>query len=174
MNPKDLMYTQRRFTFLHLISFVIFVVVLCYGAYIFVSKASIESSIADADSQIANLDGQVAELEQQSLGEVTIAQQLVSEVESGEIKWSKVVSDLLDTTPFDIYYASYSGSEDGTVTVTGLADTYYAVAGLVDALYSNNVFKEVFVSSVATATSGDSEMVSFNLGFTYDDAKVSR
>lgn len=159
---------------MHLISFVVFVVVLVYGVYTFVNKSSLESSISDADSQIANLEEQVAELEQQSLGAVTVAQQLMSVVEADEVEWSSVVSELLDTTPLDVYYASYAGSEDGAISVTGLADTYHSVSGLIEALAANSAFKDVFVTSVATATSSDSEMVSFGLSFVYDDTKVSR
>ena len=81
MNPKDLMYTQRRFTFLHLISFVVFFAVLFYGAYTFISKSSLESSASDTDSQISNLEEQIVELEKQSLGAVTVAQQLIAQVE---------------------------------------------------------------------------------------------
>ncbi|OIP80079.1 hypothetical protein COW94_03390 [Candidatus Peregrinibacteria bacterium CG22_combo_CG10-13_8_21_14_all_44_10] len=174
MNPKDLMYTQRRFTFLHLISFVVFFAVLFYGAYTFISKSSLESSASDTDSQISNLEEQIVELEKQSLGAVTVAQQLIAQVEESEIEWSNVISRLLDATPLDIYYSSYSGSEDGVVTVTGMADTYHSVAGLVTALNAGSYFGDVFVSSVATATITDTEAVSFNLMFGYDDVKVSR
>lgn len=174
MNPKDLMYTQRRFTFLHLISFVVFFAVLFYGAYTFISRSNLESSMSDTDSRIANLEEQVAELEKQSLGAVTIAQQLITRVEESEIEWSSVISKLLGTTPLDVYYSSYSGSENGVVTVTGMADTYHSVAGLIAALDAGNYFEDVFVSSVSTATTENSEVVSFNLGFVYDDTKVSR
>jgi len=167
MNPKDLMYTQRRFTFLHLVSFVVFIAVLAFAGYSYLTKASLEAGVAEADTSIANLQEQVAELEEQSLTEVTVAQSLMTQVEEDEIKWSEMIMDLLGVTPLDVYYASYSGNTDGQVTVSGLADSYDAVAGLIDALEGADMFDEVFIPSVAVATSGDSEMVSFGLSFVY-------
>ncbi len=147
MNPKDLMYTQRRFSFLHLISFVVFVAVLVYGGYTFITKAGLESSI--------------------------VAGQLIEKIEADEVKWSEMLSTLLGATPLDIYYASYSGSESGSVTVSGLGDSYGSISGLISALSGQKAFKDVFVTSVASASSGDTEMVSFNMSFVYDDNKVA-
>ncbi len=174
MNPKDLMYTQRKFSFLNLLSFLVFFVVLFYAVYAFVHAGALEAQVADADSQITTLQTQVDELEDQSLTEVTVAQQVIAAVTADEIIWSDVILDLIEVTPLSVYYSSYAGSESGKVTVSGLADDYYAVADLIDVLVDENVFKDVFAPSVATVTSGSEEMTSFSLNFTYDDSKTAR
>jgi len=166
------MYTQRRFSLVNLISFIVFLAFLVYGGYNYVSKVSLENSIADTDVDISNLEEQVSQLEAQGLDEATIARKVISAAEENEVVWSEVVGNLLEVTPFDVYYSSYGGTESGYVTVNALADSYYAVAGLIDVLVSEAKFKEVFVPSVSSLS--DEDMVSFSFGFTYDDAKTAR
>jgi len=170
MNPKDLMYTQRRFSLLNFISFVVFAGVLVFGGYTYMSKSALDAKIADTDATIGDLTAQVEELEAQNLSEVSLAQQLLTNVEATEIKWSSVITDLIATTPLSIYYSSYSGSEDGKVTVAGLADSYSAVSDLISALSGNDSFVDIFVPSTATTGSEDSpNMASFNLTFDYEE-----
>ncbi|HAU40292.1 MAG: hypothetical protein UV80_C0001G0050 [Candidatus Peregrinibacteria bacterium GW2011_GWF2_43_17] len=170
MNPKDLMYTQRRFSLLHFISFAVFAGVFVFGVYTYMAKMTLDAKVLDADSQIANLTTQVDELEAQNLSEVSLAQQLLANVEATEIKWSAVITDLIATTPLSVYYSSYSGSEDGKVTVAGLADSYAAVSDLIDALSGKDAFVGVFVPSVAATGSEDNpDMASFNLTFDYEE-----
>lgn len=170
MNPKDLMYTQRRFSLLHFISFAVFVGVLVFGVYTYMVKSTLDVQVLDADTQIGNLTTQVAEFEEQNLSEVSLAQQLIVNVEATEIKWSSVITDLIAATPLSVYYSSYSGSEDGKVTVAGLADSYAAVSDLIVALSEEDVFADVFVPSVAATGSEDNpNMASFSLMFSYGE-----
>lgn len=173
MNPKDLMYSQRRFSFLHLVSFVVFLCMVVYGGYVFMSKSGLDADIADTDSQIADLEEQISSLEAQSLDEVTIAQKVINSVEGSEIVWSDVVSGLLAVTPLDIYYVSYAGNEDGSVTINGLGDTYISISGLIDAISEENSFADVFVPSTALSASETGEMATFSLNFSYADDSVS-
>lgn len=173
MNPQDLMYTQRRFSFLHLISLLVFLVFVGYSAYVFVDKSSLEKDVAAADSDITNLEEQISELEEQSLDEATAAQAILDQAEEDEVLWSDVISDLIEVTPFDIYYSSYSGTDGGGFNVSALGETYYAVAGLIEVLEDENKFKEVFIPSVSLANAGEDEMVGFTFSFTYDDTKVA-
>lgn len=136
------------------------------------SKANLDSKITKADEQLANLDEQVAALEAQSLDEVTVAQKVITGVEDSEIVWSGVISDLLAVTPMDIYYVSYTGNEDGTVTINGLGDTYASVSGLINALSGEKSFTDVFVPSVAMSSSSNGEMATFGLNFSYSDNVV--
>lgn len=137
------------------------------------SKTSLGKDIAEADSSIADLEEQVSELEEQSLDEATVAQEVIALLEASEVLWSEVIGDLLEVTPLDIYYSSYSGNENGYVTVNALGDSYYAVADLIEVLADDSKFEDVFVPSVSSVSGGD-EMVTFSFGFTYDDSKTAR
>ena len=154
---------------MHLVSFVVFIAMIAYGGYVFMSKVNLESGIVDADTQIANLEEQVTSLEAQSLDNVTVAQSVIASVEASEMIWSGVVSDLLALTPMDIYYVSYSGNEDGSVTVNGFGDSYASVSGLIDAISSEKNFVDAFVPSTAMSSSETGDMASFSLNFTYSD-----
>lgn len=143
---------------------------IVYGGYVLMSKANLVSGIADADTQIANLEEQVASLEAQSLDDVTVAQSVIASVEASEMIWSGVVSDLLAVTPMDIYYVSYSGNEDGSVTVNGFGDSYVSVSGLIDALSGEKNFIDAFVPSTAMSSSEVGDMASFSLNFTYSES----
>lgn len=169
MNPKDLMYSQKRFSFLHLLSFTLFLCMVLYGGYVFMSEARLNAEIANIDNQIANLEEQVVSLEAQNLDEVTVARKIMTNVEDSEIVWSEVISDLLAVTPMDIYYVSYAGNEDGTLTINGLGDTYASVSGLISALLGEKSFTDVFVSSTAMSSSDSGEVATFSLNFSYFD-----
>ena len=172
MNPQDLMYTQRRFSLLHLVSFMVFIAFLIYGGYVFMTKAALAEEVSAAEGSIADLEDQISDLEAQSLDEATVAYNVMMALEEVEIAWSEVIAELLEVTPLDIYYSSYGGNEMGNVTVSAMGDSYYSVAGLIEALNEESNFKDMFVPSVAMSDSDG--MAGFTFSFTYDDTAVAR
>lgn len=155
-----------NFTWIHLVSFLILGVVLVMTAWAAYQRYSFTSKIASIEAQVQEVDLQLSELGEQKLDAIVVAQQTVETIEQTQILWSEVVTHLLNITPLDVVYRSYSASSEGNMSVSVLTDSYDSAAQLISILNKDTQFGGAFVSSITKGSSeSGSEVVSFGITF---------
>lgn len=151
--------------FIHLIAMIALVAVVVLTGWAYFQKYRLNNAVEAVEADIATTQAQLDEMQEQNLDAVVVAQQVVSEVENAII-WSDVVTDLIQVTPLDIFYRSYSASKDGRMSVNVLTDSYDSAAQLIAVLSQEELFQDVFASSLTRGSSDSGfDVVSFGLTF---------
>ncbi len=104
------------------------------------------------------------------------ARKTLDEIEGTEIVWSQVIKKLLDTTPAEVLFRSYSGSEQGDILISALSPSFEAAAKAIKLLGEANDFGGVFAPTITKGVdNGQQTTVSFSLRLKYLGAqKVER
>lgn len=142
-----------QWNFSHKIAALLTVLTVAYGVFLAYSLAGIKGDMAKVDSQTKELEEQMRVLESDQIEHLMIASTAKEKIDAVDIKWSETLTLLLDATPDDLVYRSYSGNENGTVTTAVLAQSFNRVADLIDILSNKPFVKNVFVPSVVKGTS---------------------
>jgi Tfp pilus assembly protein PilN len=150
----------------HWVAGLIFVVVLALTGWAQFQKSQLNADLTDVEAETNQVETLLDQMRADKLDAVIIAQQLADQVESEAVQWSGVVTRLLNITPLDVFYNSYSASVDSQMNVNAITDSYESAAQLISVLDKESTFTDVFVPSL---TQGDSdtgsEVVSFGVSF---------
>ncbi len=153
---------------------VLFALGLLYSAFLFFRQTSLEATLEELHIHEAELARQISVLEEQDVEALFVAQETQAQFSKEVVRWSAVIRDLQRLTPVGVFFSNYGLSEDGSIQVSGLADSYDAVSDLILALNSADFFQGVFVPNVTLGTASDGrKIVSFTLSLTADSARRS-
>jgi Tfp pilus assembly protein PilN len=142
----------------------LFILALLYGLFLLFQQYSLNRGIDKVNEQVGQVQTQIEVLRDDQIEELSVAQEVETEVETVAIYWSKVIAKLQDLKPVTVFFSSYSGSEDGSIQLSGLSDNYDSVADLISVLDASNDFEEPFVPSATLGSTSDGqEVVSFSL-----------
>lgn len=138
--------------------------VLLWTLLAYVQMVRTKGAIEDVATQMQTAQAQLDQIKAQRLDAVIAAQQTADQVRAGDIRWSGILAKLLEVTPLDVFYRSYTASVDGKLSLSALSDDYDSAAQLLSVLNQTEPFSGVFTSSLArgSAESG-SEVVSFGV-----------
>lgn len=143
---------------------VLVVLTVAYGVFLGYSTAAVKGEMAKIDTATKEVEEQMRVLKADQIEHLMIASRAVEKIDSADVKWSETLTLLLDATPDDLVYRSYSGNENGTVTTAVLAQSFNRVADLIDILSNKPFVKSVFVPSVVKGTSPtNSAVYSFSM-----------
>ncbi len=153
---------------------VLFALGLLYSAFLFFRQTSLEATLEELHIHEAELARQISVLEEQDVEALFVAQETQAQFSKEVVRWSAVIRDLQRLTPVGVFFSNYGLSVDGSIRVSGLADSYDAVSDLILALNSADFFQGVFVPNVTLGTASDGrKIVSFTLSLTADSARRS-
>jgi Tfp pilus assembly protein PilN len=145
---------------------VIFVIVLALTGWTHVQKGQLNTALIDIEVETNLAEKQLSQMRDADLDAIVVAQGVINDVEAVSIRWSDVVSQLLEVTPLDVFYTSYSASVDGKMNLNAFTDSYGSAAQLISVLDRNPLFVDVFVPSLTQGSSDSgANMVSFGLAF---------
>lgn len=146
----------------------VFICGFLYGLFLLFQYWRIQSNLSGLEDRTVELQTEMDALREQQIEELYLAQELKNKVEESAVFWSKVIRSFQDYIPVTVFLTSYSAGEDGGLQVTGVGDSYGAVADLLTALEKANQFVQVFVPSVTLGTTTDGQSVaSFSLKLHY-------
>jgi len=143
---------------------VLFVLLLTgWSAY---QRYSVQQSIDEVNSHIGETNTALDEMSSKQVESIIVAAQTVDQVQARAITWSSVITKLLEITPVDIFYRSYSASSEGEMTVSVLATSYESAAELISILEGEPTFSNPFVASLTQgSTDSGTGVVSFGVTF---------
>ena len=149
---------------IHWIAGAVLAFVLLWTLWAYVQMVRTKGAIEAVAAQTQAAQAQLDQIRAQQLDAVIAAQQTADQVRAGDIQWSGVLAKLLEVTPLDVFYRSYTASVDGKLTLSALSDDYDSAAQLLSVLNQTEPFSGVFTSSLTrgSAESG-SEVVSFGV-----------
>ena len=155
------------------ISFVLFfltLLIIGYGVFLNYSVTRVQGETALLQEQIVQKKLEFRELEKSRVSNIIIAQNAVKKIDAIDVRWSEVLTLLLDATPDDIVYRSYTGNENGAITTSVMAPSFRRVADLIDILQSKSFVESAFVPSVVKGTSPtNAATYSFSLNVKYNE-----
>ncbi len=158
--------------FMHLIAAAALIVVLSLTGFAFIKKHNLTKDLIEVEADIVAVEDQLEEKAEQNLDSTVVAQNTIDQVEESQIIWSRVLVSLLDLTPVDVFYRSYSASLDGELSVSVLTDSYDSAAQLISKLDDENDFEDVFVSSLSKGSADAGfDVVSFGVNFSVNNSK---
>jgi len=144
------------------------VVTVVYAVFLAYSTANLAGDQSLLDENIQVVEAEMQQLEADQVENLMVAGKAMEQIESVDVKWSEVLSLLLDATPDDIVYRSYAGNENGTITMAVLAQSFDRVADLIDILQNKPFIESAFVPSVVKGTSPtNAATYSFSLNVKY-------
>lgn len=147
----------------------VFVIGLLYTSFLLIKSHSLKKEIARIEDQKISVQSEINKFKSQQIEEFLNAQSLSEKVKANSIKWSTLIKRIQDLAPVAVFYRSYSGSEDGVVDISALAENYEAVSDTIKALKNAKEFVDVFVPGVTLGKASDGqEIVSFNLELDYN------
>lgn len=149
---------------IHWIAGAVLGVVVLATVWAYFQVWSVKGNLKDVATQTEAVQAELDQIVAQKLDAVIAAQQVVDQVRAGDIQWSAILAKLLEVTPLDVFYRSYTASVDGNLTLSALSDDYDSAAQLLSVLNQTEPFGGVFTSSLTrgSAESG-SEVVSFGV-----------
>lgn len=139
-----------------------------YGVFLGYSVARVQGDTALIQEETKAVEVQLAKLEKNKVKDIVVAKQAMEKIEAIDVRWSEVLSLLLDATPDDIVYRSYSGNENGSITMSVMAPSFNRVADLIDILGNKSFIDSAFVPSIVKGTSPtNAATYSFSLNVMY-------
>ncbi len=149
---------------IHWIAGGVLALVLVLTAWAYIQVARTKGALEDVKVQTQTVQAELDQIKAAQLDAVIAAQEIVDQVKAGDIQWSGVLVKLLEVTPLDVFYRSYTASVDGKLSLSALSDDYDSAAQLLSVLNQTPPFTGVFTSSLTrgSAESG-SEVVSFGV-----------
>lgn len=164
LDPNPMPEFRGNARLVHWIAGAVLAFVLIWTLWAYVQVVRTKGAIQKVAAQTQSVQAQLDQVKAQQLDAVIAVQQTVDQVRAGDIQWSGVLAKLLEVTPLDVFYRSYTASVDGKLTLSALSDDYDSAAQLISILNQTQPFTEVFTSSLTrgSAESG-SEVVSFGV-----------
>lgn len=160
----DKPYEQPRAKLLSTVVIFVFVLFLLYSAFLFVKNMRVEKEIVRVGEESAAIESEIDSLKAKQIEELLNAENRVDSIRAGAVEWSSVVKKLQDLNPVEVFYKSYSASEDGSIKISAFADSYESVSSLISSLSDSDDFLDVFVSSASLGETSDGQsIVSFNI-----------
>jgi len=158
--------------------------IIAAGAYLFLQKGAIKKGISDLEKETQSIQKSIDKIDIEKLQTNKKAQDILKVIEASEITWSNVISKVQDLIPLDengeqtILFNSYSGSEDGTISMSATSrpdhgsesakQAFKDVAELLSVFNNSNIFINGFVPSIAKGLSEDGSVVlSFSFSADY-------
>lgn len=142
----------------------VFVLVLLYTLFMVFQNITVKAEISRVNKESASLETEIAALKEEQIQELVVAENVTELLETRVITWSQVIRKLEDLTPVTVFFRTYSGSDEGILDLTALANTYAEVADLIRILSESDDFDDAFVPSMARGlTSDGQEVISFSL-----------
>lgn len=158
------------------------VIVVVLALYLGLQKATLNEEKSRLEGEIAALNDEIASLEGQKVEAAQLAQQWLDLLEEEEVRWSVVLSQVQSLIPFDattnrnkIEFLSYSGTEDGRITMNAKTralrvEPFPDVAELIEVFNDSTFFSSATVPSITRAEMNDgSKVASFVFYATYQD-----
>ncbi len=160
----DKTYEAPRGRFLPALVIFVFVVGILFTIFLMIEQFALNRDMSRIEGQRLELEAEIGLLKEQQLEELFTAQEVKDLLEEEAVVWSKVIRKLQDLTPVTVFFSSYNAGSNGQVTLSGLGDSYAAVADVINAMNRSSDFANVFVPSVTLGTTGEGqEVVSFSL-----------
>lgn len=160
----DKTYEAPRGRFLPALVIFVFVVGILFTIFLVIQQIALNGDLSRIEGQRLELEAEIALLKEQQLEELFTAQEVKDVLEEESVEWSKIIRKLQDLTPVTVFFSSYSAGSNGQVSLSGLGDSYSAVADVISAMERSSDFVDVFVPSVTLGTTGDGqEVVSFSI-----------
>ncbi|MBT6068984.1 PilN domain-containing protein [Candidatus Peregrinibacteria bacterium] len=148
---------------------IIAVLALGYGIFLNYSAARTDGQTAVIQDEATQKELQLKKLQENKVKNVMVASKVVKQIGEVDVRWSEVLTLLIDATPDPIIYRSYSGNDNGTITTAVIAPSFNAVADLLDILQNKPFVRKVFVPSVVKGTSPtNAATYSFSLNVEYE------
>lgn len=152
--------------FVHLLAGAALVVVLLLTGWAYLQKHNLNNELVTVEANMAQVQAQLDKMTEQKLDSTVVAQNTIKQVKDTEIIWSEVLTRLLDATPVNVFYRSYTASMDGKLAVSVLTDSYDTAAQLISVLDQEDAFENVFVSSLSKGSASTGfDVVSFGVTF---------
>lgn len=157
-------------------------IIVALALYLGLQKASLNEEQNRLRGEIASLQEEITALEGQKVEAAQLAQQWLNLLEEEEIRWSLVLSQVQSLIPYDattnrdkIEFLSYSGSEDGRITMNAKTrslrtEPFPDVAELIEVFNDSSFFSNATVPSITRAETNDgSKVASFVFYAMYHD-----
>lgn len=152
--------------FVHLLAGAALVVVLALTGWAYLEKHNLNKELVTVEANMAQIQSELAKMTEQKLDSTVVAQNTIKQVKDTEIVWSGVLTRLLDVTPVNVFYRSYTASMDGKLSVSVLTDSYDSASQLISVLDNEDDFEDVFVSSLTKGSASTGfDVVSFGVTF---------
>lgn len=171
---------MNRLSFLFVLGIIVAVLFGATTGYVYVSKERLAENVKKYDLKIASLESDVVQYEGENLEAALSAKEALDFLGGDMVKWSEVISEILDTTPKDpvtklpvVDYTSYSGSQGNRLSISvrtksGSVSPYYDVAELIRVFRENPAFKNVFVPAISPGFTEEGDvMLTFNFNVEY-------
>ena len=151
-----------------------------FSSYFAFAASSLESKIASLSAEKEKLQAPVTVAAQDAEGTAIDLTQALSQIETNQLSWSKIIEKIETTVPKYkdsaqpvASFRSYNGSPDGKISVSattqaGAPDPFGDVALLVRSFAAEPSFKNVFVPSITKSITPEGAVVlSFSISFEY-------
>ncbi|MFA5947433.1 MAG: hypothetical protein WC806_00470 [Candidatus Gracilibacteria bacterium] len=175
---------MKKSSSLYLIGILAVVVALLYSGYLYYQKTFIQSKISTIDKTVAEYQKSLFKYESERVLELMNADKALISFKSGQMKWSEIIKNVLDTLPkkdgkkdlVEVLSYSATTSKDINMSVRTAEDSdnpYLDVADLIQAFDESKLFADSFVPSISGGINLEGKKVlSFMLNTKYTDEKA--
>ena len=147
-----------------------FVLLLLYSMFLVFEKMNLASSVKELAADKEELQTKIDTLKEDKVAELFAAQELKDKLKDATVYWSKVFGALDGITPVGVFLSTYSASGDGSIQISGMADGFASVAGLIADMNKSEKFDGAFVPSLTSGITSDGQSVaSFNLEVNFSE-----
>lgn len=133
-----------------------------YGGLLVFKKSAANSKIETLQAAKLELQNQLTVYQEKNLEQAVAAQNMLSILDAGKVKWSQVIKEIRNTLPkiangdYAADVLSYSGTSDNKIsmnmqTIPNTEGPYYTVASVIQAFDESKNFKDSFVASIGSA-----------------------
>lgn len=160
----DKPYETPRSSLLPTLVIFFFILGFLYALFVFFQYMSVNREIATMEGRKEELTLELNSLKGKQVEELFWARDMKEKVTAKSVAWSKIIKSLQDLTPVTVFVSSYSTSEDGSVQLSGVGDSFGAVSDMIRSVEDAKNFADAFASSVTLGTTSDGQpVVSFSL-----------
>ena len=151
------------------IAVVLFAVVAGLGGYFYYRAFTLKKQLEELDANIAGLRQQISslseiEIETRNLFKKT---EVLGTLFENRIYYSTLLEEFSASTPEQVSVTSFGVGKDGSISVSGQADTYNAVQDFTNRLLENDTFTSVELNSVGLETK--EVKITFFIVVSYDE-----
>jgi Tfp pilus assembly protein PilN len=142
------------------------IALLAAGGTIYYLQSAREAAIEKAQAEVEVQTRSIAKLiSAEKIPATLAALEALKSLMQKRVYWSKIVFDIRLLQPANVFFNSYAAKGGGKLALSAVAESYYAVADLLDTLQAKaRYFKNPFVPAIARGTDqNNSERFSFSL-----------
>ena len=171
---------MNRISFLFILGLLAALILGGVVGYAKFSEATLNENAKKYDLQIANLENDVVVYEGGNVEAALSAKEAMDFLKGDSVKWSKVIEEILVTTPKDsetklpiVDYTSYSGSQGNRLSISMRTNPksetpYYDVAELIRVFSESGKFKNAFVPAISPGFTEEGDIIlTFNFSVEY-------